>query len=113
MHSILTRSILRRSAAAILAGALIVSTVGLTPAQARHWHHGNAAALGAVMGMFGTIAAIAAADQYRHRYYDGDPYYYDAPYGYGGPYVYSYGGYGGYGGGHGYHGYHGHHHHHH
>jgi hypothetical protein len=109
MHSFLTRSILRRTAAAILAGALIAGTIGLTPAQAahHHWHHRNAAVFGAVAGLFGTIAAIAAADQYRDAYYDGGPYYY----GYGGPYVYgpSYGGYGHWHGGH--RGYHGHHHH--
>ena len=47
----------------------------------RRWHRGNRAALGAVIGVFGAIAAVAAADQYRDRYYYGDPGY--GPYGYG------------------------------
>jgi hypothetical protein len=107
MHSFLTRSNLRRSAIAILAGALIASTIGLMPAKAahHHWRHGNAAVLGAVAGLFGTVAAIAAADRYRDQYYyDDGPYY-----GYGGPYAYG----PAYGGGyrHWHHGYHGHHHH--
>lgn len=94
----------RRSIAATLAGALALTAVSMVPAQAtpashpqvkpaaattisarRHWHRGNAAALGAVVGLFGTIAAIAAADSARDYYYDG---YYGAPYY--GPY---YGGY--------------------
>ncbi|MGH6682525.1 MAG: hypothetical protein ACRECA_01145 [Pseudolabrys sp.] len=91
-----------RSIAAALAGAIALSTIAFAPAQAasntattfsarRHWHHhGNAAMIGAVAGVFGTIAAIAAADQYRNDYYgyDGGPYY--APYGYyyGGPRYY-------------------------
>ncbi len=108
----------RRSLAAALVGALALSTIPLAPAQAahRHWHHhrGNAAVLGAVAGMFGTIAALAAADRYRNDYYydyDGGPYY-DAPYGYYGGYGYAPGyGFGGFGGYRG-RGGHGHHHHH-
>lgn len=40
-------------------------------------HHNNAAAVAAVIGVFGTIAALAAADRHRHRhyYYDDRPYY--------------------------------------
>lgn len=87
-----------RRPAAALAAALVVSAVAFTPAYAAHrhgrYHHGNAAMLGAVAGVFGTIAALAAEDQYRDEYYgyDGGPYY--APYGYyyGGPRGY-YGGY--------------------
>jgi hypothetical protein len=54
----------------------------------RH-HHGNAAALGAVATIFGTVAALAAASQYRDRHYY-EPYGYYQPYG---AYGYPYGGY--------------------
>ena len=114
---------LSRSIAAALAVAVTLTSVNLVPAQAapknsnqtqvtqnagdttdfsgrRRWHRGNRAAFGAVLGVFGAIAAVAAAEQYRSSYYYGDP-------GYGG---YGYGGYG-YGGG--YRFGHGHHHHHH
>jgi hypothetical protein len=100
--------------AAALAVAVAVTSLNFCPAQAapsnsdqsqatqstaattdfsarrRHYHRGNPAALGAVLGIFGTIAAVAAANQYRDRYYYGyygDPYYYEpGPYYYGGPY---------------------------
>jgi hypothetical protein len=96
----------KRSVATALAGALALTTMNLAPAQAaaakgtqakaatttfsarRHWHHGNDAALGAVAGMFGVIAGLAAADAYRNDYYG----YYGAPYyGYPSPYYGSYG----------------------
>ena len=101
----------RRTMAAALAAAVTLTSLNLTPAQAaapkstdqsqvtqstaattefsarRRWHRGNTAALGAVIGMFGAIAAIAAADRYRNRYYYGDPYY--GGYGYGGSYGYA------------------------
>lgn|SRR6185437_7094490 len=98
----------RRSIAAALAGALALTAVNLAPAQAapsnhpqvkqsaattisarRHWHRGNRAALGAVVGLFGTIATIAAIDSARDNYYGGyygSPYY--GPY-YGGGYAYA------------------------
>ena len=77
------QSIFRRPIVAMLAGVLTLSTIGLTPAQARHryHHYGNAAVLGAVAGLFGTIAVLAARDRYRDEYdgcygcYD-EPYYY-------------------------------------
>jgi hypothetical protein len=93
--------------------ALAFTSVAVTPASAHHWHHGRAAVLGAVLGLFGTVAAIAAADRYNDDYYAygyGGPYYY-VPYGYYG------GGYSGYaphyrGGFRGHHyAYHHHHHH--
>ena len=117
------RITMRRSIAAALAGALALSTIALAPAQGasdtttfssvrKHRHHyGNAAAFGAVVGMFGVIAGLAAADRYGDDYYG----YYDGPYGYYGSYGYApgyrYGG--GYHGfrGHGGHGGYGHHHH--
>jgi hypothetical protein len=62
-----------------------VAAHDLTDVSARRRVHsgGNRAALGAVMGVFGLIAGLAAADAYRdrHRYYGAyDPYY-------GGPYA--------------------------
>lgn len=128
----------RRSMAVALAAAVTLTSLNLTPALAaapkasgsefsqvtittdfsarrRHYRRGNAAALGAFMGVFGTIAAIAAANQYRDDYYYGDPYYYGpGPY-YGGGY-YGGGAYKGWGGGYrhgGGGGGGGHHHHHH
>ena len=94
---------------AALAIAMAVTSLGIAPAQAapnssglpqatqnaapttdfsarRHWRGGNRAALGAVVGMFGAIAALAAADQYQNGYY-GDP-----GYGYGYAPGYRYGG---------------------
>jgi len=83
----------------------MVTSIGLAPAQAaprseprgaqaaaattdfsarRHWRGGNRAAFGAVAGMFGTIAALAAADQYNDGYYGGPGY----GYGYGPGYRY-------------------------
>ena len=113
----------RRSMAVALAAAVTLTSLNLVPAQAaapktsgqsqltqstaattdfsarrRHYRRGNAAALGAVIGVFGAIASIAAAERYRDRYYYGDPYYgsyYGGSYYYGGPYangpVYRYG----------------------
>ncbi len=110
----------RRSVAAALAVAVTLTTFNLAPAQAaerkvsgpefapatdtttdfsarrRHYRRGNAAALGAVVGVFGAIAAIAAAERYRDGYYYGDPY----NYGYFEPGPYYYGGGPYYGGGH-------------
>ena len=115
-----------RVIAAATAAAIALTAVGFTPAAAapaskqtiaasdstdfsgaRRRDYGNRAALGAVLGVFGAIATIAAANAARDRAYG----YYD--YGYG-PYDYGYApNYGGYaaapafrfGGGH-------HHHHH-
>lgn len=137
----------RHSMPVALAAAMALTSLNLAPAQAaapkasgqpqatqsaattadfsarrRHYRRGNAAALGAVLGVFGTIAAIAAADRYRDDYYYGDPYYYGpGPYYYGGGSYYdggyySGGAYKGWGGGYRHHGGGGggggHHHHH-
>jgi hypothetical protein len=50
----------------------------------RHYRGGDRAAIGAMLGIVGTIGAIAAANNYRRHYYD----YSDGPYAYdgGGPY---------------------------
>ncbi|MBI1202901.1 MAG: hypothetical protein GC182_10350 [Rhodopseudomonas sp.] len=73
--------------AAGLAATVLLGSVGVNSAEARSRHHhsrANAAALGAVLGVFGTIAALAARDRYRDGYY----YYGPGPY-YGGPYAYA------------------------
>jgi hypothetical protein len=86
----------RRSLAAALTGALALSTISLAPAEAagsgvgakqdtitlsarRHHSPGGAIVLGAVAGLFGTIAALAARDRYYDDYYGPYPYYYSAP----------------------------------
>jgi hypothetical protein len=79
--------------AAALAAALLLGSVGLNSAEARSRHHhgrANAAVLGAVIGVFGTIAVLAAQDRYRDRYYYGRGPYYGGPYAYGPPPVYYY-----------------------
>lgn len=45
----------------------------------RRVNRGNAAAAGAVIGLFGAIAGMAAQDAYRDRYYYDDGYYYGGP----------------------------------
>jgi hypothetical protein len=67
---------------------------GMTDVSAsrRHYRHGgDRAAIGAMLGIAGTIAGIAAANSYRRHYYDYDRSYYGyapAPY-YGGYYNYA------------------------
>ena len=81
------RKYFKNSVAAALAAALVLSSIGFESAQARSRHHHsrtNAAAAGAIIGLFGAIAAAAAADSYRHRYYGP----YDGTY-YGPGYAYS------------------------
>jgi hypothetical protein len=83
-----------RAIAAATAAAIALTAVAVTPASARPYRHhhrgaGNAAVLGAVAGLFGTIATLAARDRYeRHYGYGYAPYYAPpppAPYGYYGP----------------------------
>ena len=85
---------LKGSIVAVVTAAVVLGSFGVNSAEARtrHYHRGNAAVAGAVLGMFGTIAALAAADSYRDRYYGGG---YDGPYAYGPAYGYApyYGGY--------------------
>jgi hypothetical protein len=87
---------LKGSIAAALAAAVVLSSISFNAAEARprHYNRGNAAAVGAVVGLFGVIAAAAAADSYRDRnYYGGGPYYgaYGPGYGYGYAPRYGYG----------------------
>src|SRR4051812_21911834 len=58
------RTLSNRAIAAATAVALGLTAIAATPASAspRRYHHGNAAAIGAAVAIFGTIAAIAAAN---------------------------------------------------
>ncbi len=85
-----------RAIAAAAAAAIAFTSMAVTPVAASPYRHhgaGGAAVLGAVAGLFGTIAAIAAHDHYV-RHYGYGPYYGPyappppAPYGYGHPYRY-------------------------
>ncbi len=106
-----------RAIAAAAAAAIALTSVSFSPAMAapvskqqtvasgdlevsaqrrRHYRGNNdRAVLGAMLGIFGTVAALAAADRYRDRgyyggpgYYGGGPYYAPPAYGYHGPYGY-------------------------
>jgi hypothetical protein len=68
-----------RAIAAATAAAIALSSMAITPASAgqyRHYHRGagNAAVLGAVAGVFGIIATLAARNQYERHYGYGDGY---------------------------------------
>ena len=89
-----------RAIAAATAAAIALGSIAATPAAASPYRHhrgaGGAAVLGAVAGLFGTIAAFAPHDHYV-RHYGYGPYYEPyavpppppAPYGYYGyPYRY-------------------------
>jgi hypothetical protein len=87
------RKYLRGSIAAALVAALFFSSLAFNSADARSRHHGraNAAVLGAVLGVFGAVATLAARDAYRDRYYAYGPGpYYAPPYAYYPPPVYRY-----------------------
>jgi hypothetical protein len=68
------RTLSNRAIAAATAVALGLTAIAATPASAspRRYNHGNAAAIGAAVAIFGTIAAIAAANDrdrdYREHY---------------------------------------------
>ena len=76
--------------AAATAAAIALSSMGITPAgagQYRHHHRGSgdAAVLGAVAGVFGLIATLAARNHYEREYRHGGYGAYappPAPYGY-------------------------------
>jgi hypothetical protein len=106
-----------RAAAVATAAAIALGSVGLSPTvstasplkqpqfasqsditefsgRRRHYGNGNAAAAAAVIGLFGTIAAIAIAEQERKRWRRHHGYYgaYPGPH-YGRPYGHPYGAY--------------------
>jgi hypothetical protein len=78
------RTILSRTIATAAAAAIVLTTFSLQPASAGS-RHGDAAALGAFAAVFGTIAAIIAAEQYRDQPTYAPPYGpgYGPTYGYG------------------------------
>ena len=62
-----------RAIAAATAAAIALTSMAITPATAgpyRHYHRGggNAAVLGAVAGVFGLIATLAARSHYERQY---------------------------------------------
>ena len=68
------------------ASAIALTTVGLQPAAAGSRYGGDAAALAAFALVFGTIAAVVAAEQYRDEGAYGPPYTYGPVYRDPGPY---------------------------
>jgi hypothetical protein len=73
-----------RAVATVAAAAIALTTFSLQPAAAGYRRGNDAAAFAAFAAVFGTIAAIVAAEQYRDRHH------YEPSYGYGpgdrGPY---------------------------
>ena len=86
-------SLRSRAIAVVAAAAFALTTFGMAPANAGGRHrHGDAIAAAAIIGLFGTVAAIAAANaRDRHGHYDrhhyrppyaaypGDRYYHRGP----------------------------------
>lgn len=80
-------SLRSRAIAVVAAAAFALTTFGMAPADAGSRHrHGDAIAAAAIIGLFGTVAAIAAANARHDRYYrppyaayPGDRYYHRGP----------------------------------
>jgi hypothetical protein len=70
------RTMTSRAIATAAAAAIALTTFSLQPAAANPRHGNNAAALAAFAAVFGTIAAIVAADHYRDRPHYGPGYNY-------------------------------------
>jgi hypothetical protein len=77
MRTFALRTWKSRALATAAAAAIALTTFSLQPASAAGRHGGDVAALAAFAAVFGTIAAIVAAEQ------DRDQPYYAPPYGYG------------------------------
>ncbi len=72
---------LKVTLAAGLAAAVVLTSIGIGEAEARsRQSRNNAAAAAAMIGIVGTIAAIAVADSRRDRYYDNGYRYRGQPY---------------------------------
>ena len=85
------RAIAAATAAAIALTSLAVTAVPADAASRHYMRAGDRAFLGAVAGVFGTIATLAARDHYyRHYGYGYGPYAPPLPYGYYGPGPYYY-----------------------
>lgn len=72
---------LKMALVAGLAAAVVLTSIGIGEADARSRRdRNNAAAAAAMIGIVGTIAAIAVADNRRDRYYDNGYRYRGQPY---------------------------------
>jgi hypothetical protein len=70
------RMLTSRAIATAAAAAIALTTFSLQPAAAGSRHGNDAAALAAFAAVFGTIAAIVAAEHYRDRPHYGPAYNY-------------------------------------
>jgi hypothetical protein len=77
------RTLTSRAIATAAAVAIVLTTFSLQPAAAGSYRGNDAAALGAFAAVFGTIAAIIAAEQYRDQPSYESSYGYEPSYGYG------------------------------
>jgi hypothetical protein len=74
------RMLTSRAIATAAAAAIALTTFSLQPAAAGYRHGNDAAALAAFAAVFGTIAAIVAAEHYRDRPHYGPAYNYGPGY---------------------------------
>ena len=75
------RTWMNRAIATAAAATIALTTFSLQPAAAHPRGGNDAAAFAAFAAIFGTIAAIAAAEQYRDQPYYTPSYRYGPPYG--------------------------------
>ena len=62
------RTIMSRAVTTAAAAVFALTVMSIQPAAAGYRHGNDAAALAAFAAIFGTVAAIIAAEQYRDRY---------------------------------------------
>ena len=67
------RILANRAVTTAAAAVFALSIIGIQPASAGY-RHGNGAALAAFAAIFGTVAAIIAAERYRDQYEPRYPY---------------------------------------